>query len=142
MLLITTPTLRAVYRNLLTHPGDPAIMQVFADVLTDCGMDDLAYAYRWAAERGRWPFVRTERDSNPPWNDTRKVYDWSRQHWGSVPEACRLPVPLYRIIKFKLKEKRYGGVNRAFVLLARGLLWLEQNGPPYPDNHASTPIPS
>ncbi len=113
----------AVYADLLDHAGDVAQMLVLSDALEEEGHLELAQAYRWAAERGMWPFQRREY----PWvNDAPLVWDWDvvDRQWPErppgVPDCAKLPRKLYQAIK-RLPNRRYGTVHDAFVLLGRGL---------------------
>lgn len=122
---------RSVFRRLLKAPGDRELMLKLAVTLGD---SPLGNAYCWAAERGLWPFMRSMRKYNCCYQGVRcdrrvppeyKVYDWDRVGRPldlkiTLPESCKLPVEVYRAI-VKLPNKRYGGVNRAFVLLSRVL---------------------
>lgn len=112
---------QAIYNRLLEMPRDRATMLVLADALMDSGEEDLAAAYRWAASESKWPFQR------PRWNTEEKVYDWDsddgeRQCLVQISQDARLPHKLFRHMALApAKEKKYGDVNDAFVLLARAL---------------------
>jgi hypothetical protein len=119
-------TSERIYRRLLDTPGDRDAMLVLADAMDDEGHDHLAAAYRWAAERGKWPFVRFASPS-----DVRRemcsergkaIYDWDSEsrRINVAPAESKLPVELFERIRF-MQVRRYGDVNQAFVLLANAL---------------------
>ncbi len=136
-----------VYRNvLLKNPGNREDMLMFADMLEDRGAIDLAHAYRWAANfkvgeeyRPRWPFTRHRWyiGKNVCKAKHYTIHDWGTEGRAVEPEASRLPSLLYKrmLAPFRrAKATDYGGVNRAFVLLAKTLkgfdnditLWLKE----------------
>lgn len=104
-----------IYRALLRLPGNKHLMLLLADSLEDCGQVSLATAYRWAAERGHWPLRRKD------FRKAKSVYDWESKHRAlDVPAESKLDRELWTSIRL-LPDKKYGGPNSAFVLLARGL---------------------
>lgn len=113
-----------IYLRLLEMPGDAETMKVLADALGDQGESKLATAYRWAAERGRWPFERADRRSvkDKAFRELR-VHDWDMEgREVPVPESARLPMELCRIIR-RIPDRHYGDVNQAFFLLGEALAW-------------------
>lgn len=106
-------------------------MLVFADLLEEAGATELAAAYRWAHKRGKWP---CHIGDGPMFRRTggkikREIYDWDsvKKKSAPVPNHSRLPHKLYvAICKLPNEQKRYGSINRAFVLLARGLKSINQ----------------
>jgi hypothetical protein len=117
---------RAIFRRLVASLGDRPTMCVLADALEDAGAPRLARAYRWAAEHGKWPFRRTCRKRSVGYvGFDRKVYDWDRDYPAgpavTVPSSACLPRPIYRAVVDGPKGRRYGGIHRAFVLLANAL---------------------
>lgn len=125
-------TIRSLYRNLLGDPANPVTMKLLADALDDAGYPEVSHAYRWAADRGRWPFRRLGKgpDGFVHFNQIdlrpRLVYDWNvilpddNPLAGKVPEGAWLEKPLVLAIR-EWKERRYGGVHRAFIILAHAL---------------------
>lgn len=110
---------QSIYEALLASPGDTATMLVLADALEDEGRDKLAAAYRWAAERGRWPFERLGRRKSQ--DEMNKVWDWDLEsRENAAPERSRLPRDLYDALR-RLEKRKYSDVNQAFVLLANVL---------------------
>jgi hypothetical protein len=121
-----------LFRELLRNPRDVGTMSVLADALADAGHERVAHAYRWAATNKRWPFLRTGRGPDGLSNHSRRdlrerqVYDWNiliiddSLRRFNVPEEAQLDRELIQAIR-KLKDRRYGGIHRAFVLLAHAL---------------------
>jgi hypothetical protein len=125
-LLDARRNLRVSFRNLLERPGNQMAMHIMADALDDVGACDVATAYRWAAENGMWPTImhqRLHRGRPLGTGAYRKIYDWYVSgNGGSTPVTCQLPPKIYHAIcAIPMEEKKYGGVHRAFVLLAMGL---------------------
>lgn len=130
--MASNANIRNLYRELLRNPANRNTMKVLADALEDAGHPEVACAYRWAADRGRWPFKRYGKgtDGLTHFSRTdlrpRQVYDWNvvltvdNPLTRKVPEAAWLEKHLVRVIK-NLSGRRYGGVHRAFILLARAL---------------------
>jgi hypothetical protein len=147
-----TPLIRSLYRSLLESvhktptddrgaTADKAIMLVFADALEDDLEEiELAAAYRWAAHNGKWPFRRRRSKLLP---DHLTVYDWDRiGRANKSPETARIPRPLFDCIcSMPDDTKRYGGINRAFVLLARALVETEGQSPTDPPGVTVTLVP-
>jgi uncharacterized protein (TIGR02996 family) len=130
-----TRDVRRLYRALLANPGDRGTMLVFADALDEVGSPGLAGAYRWAAGRGRWPFRRSARGPDGfsahsrtdlrlwqvwDWNATLEAREDPAGRVSPVPESAQLPPTLIRAIVGD-RGRRYGGVNRAFLILARAI---------------------
>jgi hypothetical protein len=133
--------IRAVFKSLLASGGDSSIMPALADLLEEAGENDLALAYRYAAKFGYWPFRR--RILTPTtlgkaarvldaenWGQFghREVWDWEadrevhKRTRSSVDPRSWLHEALYHAIRgIPLAAKKYGGIHRAFVLLAQGL---------------------
>lgn len=113
-------------------------LSIFADALEEQGKEALARAYRYARSKDLWPFTRTHYTNlslTPFRSKGRLIYDWDVEGRkleplnGFAPSYAWLPVRLYNLIK-RLPDRRYGGVSRAFVLLARGLqAWKRADGP-------------
>lgn len=126
-----TADARRVFRAVLARPRDWGAMLALADALEESGQDSLARAYRWASRRRRWPFAREMRPSEfgvgfvTGWGKWMpRVMDWDRNRKvrTDVPWHAKLPKYLFRaIVLVPRGERRYGGVHRAFVLLAQGL---------------------
>lgn len=119
-----------MYRALLANHGDADTMRVFADALDDDGRPQLAHAYRWAARNGKWPLRRLGRGPrgwlsgfNPGDTRVRRVYDWNREWEEESPRVPRTAMLSGELIQAIMDngERRYGGVNRAFIILARAL---------------------
>lgn len=125
---MTLSEVKEIYRRLLLHPGDREGMWVLANALEQIGHGDLADAYRWAAFAGKWPFVKTLRDPKRVMDRSRErtFFDWDGLHRinPTVPPHARLPKEIFDAIK-RLKDRRYGDVNMAFVVLARALCSLK-----------------
>lgn len=123
--------MRAVFRYLINHPGDADAMLAYSDSLEEAGYGALAQAYRWAAVRGKWPFVRLGSGVRGfltvfSGDDTvRHVYDWNREITNGpdpgIPDHAQLPDVICAAIRSD-KGRRYGGLHRAFVLLANALI--------------------
>jgi hypothetical protein len=112
-------------------------MLVLADALEENDGPEgnrLAHAYRWAAVRGRWPFIRWSYHSDKTgivqWGQQPvEVYDWDGEHRAKmkgvpavkVPEPSLLPEALYRAIIDLPWPRKYGDINDAFVLLGEAL---------------------
>jgi len=131
--MAASATVRKLFRTLLASPGSKTVMLVLADALEDDGKVELAEAYRWAAMRHKWPhrltgqgpkglYVSKSLKADQTWH----LYDWTRwvprkkrgsRHWE---ERSMLPKPLLGAI-FRQNGRRYGGVHRAFMILARAL---------------------
>jgi hypothetical protein len=119
--------LRSVFRSLVKSPQDWALMMILADALEDVGAEDLAAAYRWAASRKKWPFQCTGHRFPGTGEYGRKVYDWDSDSLtrsnNNVLEHARLPHEMYKVMAnphgLPGQSKKYGGIHRAFVLLAR-----------------------
>lgn len=60
--------------------GHPDTLKAYADWLEQQGEHKLAYAYRWAASRGRWPMIK-ELDGRRWW------------HWSRMPMDGRAVIP-------------------------------------------------
>lgn len=129
--------LQKLYASMLKQPC-AATMLVFADALEERDHDAVAFAYRWAAHRGKWPMKRnaswrvqmygthrTLRSEPKFW----QCYDWDvygRQYFINVPESAMLTYTLWNAIKSeKHAPNKYGGVHRAFKLLAEALCQLQ-----------------
>jgi hypothetical protein len=121
--------MRAVFRHLKRHPADRASMYAYSDALEECGHGVLAAAYRWAADNGKWPFRRYGRGVRGTMygdDDTRRlVYDWNKSITNgpdpNLPESCQLSLNLVLAV-WDDKDRCYGGVHRAFVILANALV--------------------
>lgn len=61
----------ALINTMIENDGHPNTLRVMADWLEQQGACDLAYAYRWAASRNRWPKI--DKAITQPW----RVW-WSR----------------------------------------------------------------
>lgn len=123
LMSVLGPISTLIYNKLIDVPEpDFVVMKVLADALEEEGDSLLAATYRWAAEHGKYPWLRQQRGSI----DAGNVYDWDRDNRGAMsknmtlPRHCLLPANLYLIIK-NMKNKRYGDINDAFFLLARAL---------------------
>lgn len=115
------PRTREVYFGMLECPS-PSHMLVMADAVEEFEGDGrTAAAYRWAATKALWPLRRAGRGSKV-WDTQEFVYDWDGAHKEGdfAPGYSRLPRGLYQAIR-DLKDKKYGTVHMAFVLLGRGL---------------------
>lgn len=112
---------KVIYEELLEKPGNAHTMRILADVLDEEGQEDLATAFRYAADRGLWPFERWDRRSEFGTLEGN-VYDWEsdKRNAEGVKECSRLPHSLWKAI-LNMKDKKYGSVWDAFVLLARAL---------------------
>lgn len=105
----------AIYQRLLENPGDTETMLVLSDAIKEQGNEKLGESYRWAAVRKKWPFTRTL------FNTGETIYDWDAEGRDvPVPDSARLPRAMYDAIK-RMPDKKYGGVNDAFVLLSKVL---------------------
>lgn len=128
--MIATADARRVFRALLAKPRDWGAMLALADALEESGQDSLARAYRWASRRRRWPFACACRPSELG-KRMLKVMDWerNRRERSAAPWHAKLPKYLFlAIVRVPRGERRYGGVHRAFVLLAQGLDQLDREG--------------
>lgn len=116
--------LHTFYREVIRCPGSTDVIQVFADLLEEAGHVDLAAAYRWAAEHDKWPCVlhQVRYKGEPNSRRDRPVYDWDKEgrEFPFIPPTARLPKELYLAIH-GIPNRKYGGVNRAFILLAGAL---------------------
>lgn len=138
-------SVRFLFTEVVKTEGDVRVMGVLADALFDLadsfdevgeyGRDKdvlaLGSAYRFAAKHNLWPFKKPC-DNVSYYRPTRKnyvsgarfIYDWDvvgrATLPGAVSDRARLPKPLYHAM-VDLPDKRYGGVNKAFILLARSL---------------------
>lgn len=94
-----------------TAPRDE--MAVLADWLDEHGEPDLAFAYRWAAGRGRYPIVTPK----------RKWAFWSTLSRGQHKPAWphQLPREVFHWLKPSRGKCRYRDVAMAFVRLAAAL---------------------
>lgn len=106
---------RSIYERMIQEEDRDAL-PILADALDDEGFSELANAYRWAWKNSKWPFPRTEHKTQIV------VYDWDLDHREvlAAPPHCRLPRELYNSMRV-LKERRYGNIAQAFVLLANVL---------------------
>ncbi len=140
--------MRTYRRAILPNPANREDMLMFADMLEEHGHIDVAHAYRWAANfqvggeyAPRWPFVRTDQ-GNPKYarftrghhqwvsgTCNRVVCDWECEDIATrkprgVPVQAKLPVALFTHMRrpYRLpRSSHYGGVHRAFKLLAWAL---------------------
>jgi hypothetical protein len=133
--------IRVVFKSLLASGGDSSTMLALADLLEEVDENDLAFAYRYAAKFGHWPFRRRILTTLTPgkavkhldaenWGQFghREVWDWEadrefhKRTRSSVDPRSWLHRALYHAIRgIPLEAKKYGGIHRAFVLLAQGL---------------------
>lgn len=137
-------SVRSLFVEVVKSQGNVAAMNVLADALFDLadafdevgeyGRDKevlaLGSAYRFAARHKLWPFkkacgdmlFRPSRKNNI--SGARFVYDWDVKGRTTIPEAvpehAKLPKPVYYAV-LDLPDKKYGGINKAFILLARSL---------------------
>lgn len=135
-------TVKSLFRQLLLDSWEIKqdmkyqTMLVLADALEDMGADDLADAYRWASHNRKWPDKRTQ---SPKYGavystPTIKVYDWNSErteeslYLVNTPKTSRLPKFLHRLI-CQSDDKKYGGIHRAFVLLAKALIEYKRLAP-------------
>lgn len=110
--------LKAIYDHLLDHPGDSVRMQILADALEESGHDQLATAYRWAADNGKWPEMSITRMS---W--------WGHMGQYTQDGPHRLPAKLfwYSCKMTDFSPPTSDGVDGAFIRLANALA---DNHPP------------
>lgn len=121
-------TVKQVFRRLLKNHKDWPTMLVLADALEDLGTPNskkLAVAYRWAARNEKWPMTRDLRIKNQEHAGV-DIWDWNRERTGrspintSWPEHTKLPALIHHTIR-EADNKKYGGIHRAFMLLANAL---------------------
>lgn len=140
--MLINPEVDKLYQQLLLHPGSILHMLALSDAIEESDPNtiplgtpsstphpNLALAYKWAAVNNKWPFQRhtlPRKPALPP----RKVYDWEsiKRHNLSlddrspiVTNECLLPHNIYMRIKKLPRNRIYGNVNDAFILLARVL---------------------
>lgn len=137
-------SVRSLFVEVVKSQGNVAAMNVLADALFDLadafdevgeyGRDKevlaLGSAYRFAAKHKLWPFKKpcSHLGFKPLRknyvNGARFVYDWDVVGRVTIPEVvpehARLPKPVYYSM-LDLPDKKYGGINKAFILLARSL---------------------
>lgn len=137
-------SVRSLFAEVVKSEGDVTAMNVLADVLFDLadafndvgeygrdkGVMALGSAYRFAAKNNLWPFKKScEGIAYKPIrknyvSGARFIYDWDIVGRTIIPEVvperARLPKPVYHSM-VDLLDKKYGGINKAFILLARSL---------------------
>ena len=92
------------------HPGDQASMLAYSDWLSDQGRDDEAFAWLWAARRGRWPYKQD-----------------SLYSWGLDPkESSGVPKVLYEALGRGLLCRWRIGLQASFALLGEALAVLRE----------------
>lgn len=110
---------RSFIDSIMADPHDAASKLAYADWLRDRGLDDIAYAFEWAARRGRHPHVspakRSVRWNFVPWGKTRALHD----------QGQFLPYILYAALgqnrPLPPELRKLGRFFRAFSHLAEAL---------------------
>lgn len=123
---------RKLLRLLVGAPQDRELMTLLADTLEEAGKLPLAHAYRWARDNSKWPYVfhNAYLPGGASLNHRRPVYDWTAFRGTDNPEraalidryppSCWLGDEMIRRL-VNHKERRYGRIHRAFILLAMAL---------------------
>jgi uncharacterized protein (TIGR02996 family) len=121
-------TERALFQNVLDNPTDPAAKNIYADWLEEHNLERLAYAYRWAAARGRHPYV--ERGKDP--EDDIVLWDRQRGRKAPVKHFHRLPRTVFLALRPPLIRgvHQCDSVAHAFVMLADALWRLQRAASP------------
>jgi uncharacterized protein (TIGR02996 family) len=114
------------------NPHDASAKLIYADWLGDKGEDDLAHAYRWMAQNGKWPYYRVASMMENRWAWTIKERVYHNVHSASredFPKTCILPGALLwatsgnqtspMIVKSKTDDE-------AILKLSRGLARLKE----------------
>lgn len=111
--LDTAATREDFIATMIERKGDPATLKVYADWLEQRGECDLAYAYRWAASRGRWP------DEYAP----------RRWYWDdvSVISGRSEIAPLVKAAIRAVGGTSYASIPHAFSTLADALAQLRKD---------------
>lgn len=108
-----SPEEKAFWTAIKADPNDRLAQLVFADWLDENGQPRLAFAFRWAAARGRYPFV----------TQARKLACWSVVRKGQHRPVYSHQLP--RLVYDRLRDgaifdmhRQYANVMRAFHVLA------------------------
>lgn len=120
---MTLDMIDAIYKTLVENPRDKLLMCALADALEEWGNEKLALAYRWAAKHERWPFERPTTVGTA----SKNVYDWEANRprhpqltYPHPPQHSYIPRRMYHVLRnMDLKEKEYGDINCAFVLISK-----------------------
>lgn len=128
--------LQRVYRELIRSEGAKLEMFAFADLLEEAG-DSAHAAYRWAAERDRWPFrlLVYHDELHSCLEEALYFWDWESEGRANTLPAvaqldprCLLSDKLYMYMRNKnAQEKRlYSTAKREFLSLHRTFKSLER----------------
>ena len=104
----------ALVTAMIASNGNPDTLRVMADWLEQRGECDLAYAYRWAASRDRWPKQGGPNVGQNQW--------WS---WSIPPTQNQSTVPVS--LKNKIVYIFAVSVEDAFQRLANALAQLKED---------------